>query len=185
MIEFSDFLGLVAWCVHHWKLVAFLVVLSIGWSALHSHLTAAALAGQVTPGDPFAGGCKPTVTQPYGSSNLVGEPVINGIRTHTGIDLACAAGAPIHTIATGVAHISWDSGFGNSVIVATGGYVIRYAHLSGPAISDGTPVQAGDVIGWEGSTGFSTGPHLHFEVDRGAPLVQDAVDPRPYLTVPS
>jgi murein DD-endopeptidase MepM/ murein hydrolase activator NlpD len=138
--------------------------------------------GALTAGDPFGGSCKPVVTQPYGPTNLVGEPIVNGVRTHTGIDLACPAGTPVHSVSAGRAHVGFDSGFGNSVVVETGGYFVRYAHLSAPAVQDGATVQAGSLIGWEGSTGFSTGPHLHFEVDQGAASVQRSVDPAPYLS---
>lgn len=133
-------------------------------------------------GDPFGGTCKPTVTQRYGPTDVVGEPIVNGVRTHTGIDLACPAGTAVFSVGAGRTRVGFDRGFGNNVVVESGGYFIRYAHLQAPAVQDGAGVQAGSLLGWEGSTGFSTGPHLHFEVDRGAPSVQDSIDPAPFLT---
>ena len=135
----------------------------------------------VGSGDPFGGSCKPVVTQGYGPTTFPGEPIVRGIRTHTGIDLACPAGTPVYAIGAGTAHVSSDSGFGNSVVVEKDGYFVRYAHLSAAAAPDRAVVFAGDLIGWEGSTGYSTGPHLHFEVDRGSPSVQNSIDPAPFL----
>lgn len=184
-------LFVIDFCLRHWKLLLGLLILWFAVGECRSLVqviagpTSAQAVGAAvgTPGDPFAGACRPTVTQPYGPTTFPGEPVVNGVRTHTGIDLACPAGTPIHSVGAGVAHVGFDSGFGNSVVVESGGYFVRYAHLTAPAVPDGTSVRAGDVIGWEGSTGYSTGPHLHFEVDRGAPSVQRSIDPRPFLAV--
>jgi murein DD-endopeptidase MepM/ murein hydrolase activator NlpD len=163
----------------------------------------ASIAGGGPPGSPFGGACRPVVTQPYGPTDVVGEPIINGQRFHTGIDLACPQGTPVHSLTDGVAHVTsgWSSapccagiggGFGNNVVVAVDmrlgsdvepqHYFVRYAHLLGDiAVADGQVVRPGDLLGFEGSTGFSTGPHLHFEVDRGAPSVQDSIDPSALL----
>jgi murein DD-endopeptidase MepM/ murein hydrolase activator NlpD len=180
-------LAIVSFCLRHWKFVTGLLVLSFAWGECHTlvleFVGAPTAVAAGAPGDPFAGACQPAVTQPYGPTTFPGEPIVNGVRTHTGIDLACPAGTPVHTIGTGVAHVGFDSGFGNSVVVEGGGYFVRYAHLSAAAVQNGAGVRAGDLIGWEGSTGYSTGPHLHFEVDRGAPSVQRSIDPRPFLAV--
>lgn len=162
----------------------------------------AARIGQ--PGSPFGSACQPVVTQPYGPTALVGEPTIEGRLFHTGIDLACPLGTPIHSLTAGVARVvtGWSAdsccvkvggGFGNSVVVETtmslGGeppqrYFIRYAHLLGEiAVSDGQAVAAGDLLGFEGSSGFATGPHLHFEIDRGAPRVEASIDPSALLAL--
>jgi murein DD-endopeptidase MepM/ murein hydrolase activator NlpD len=141
-----------------------------------------AAAGGGTGGDPFGGACKPVVTQPWGPTTFPGEPVINGVRMHTGIDLACPAGTPVYAVQAGIAHVEFGStGFGNNVVIETPPYFVRYGHLATIAIPDGAVVQAGQVIGAEGSTGYSTGPHLHFEVDQGASSVTASVDPRPFL----
>lgn len=161
-------------------------VLMAGITSRGPSSTIAAGAGSqaLTAGDPFGGACRPVMTQGYGPTALVGEPIVNGVRTHTGIDLACPAGTPVHTVSDGVAHVTGGDGFGNSVVVEVGnGYFVRYSHLASTAVPDGATVHTGDVIGWEGSTGFSTGPHLHFEVDLGAPSVQRSVNPGPFLTV--
>ena len=72
-------------------------------------------------------------------------------------------------------------GFGNNVQVQAGDLWIRYAHLE--AVDDGDSVAPGTVLGLEGSTGFSTGPHLHFEVDRGCPAVTCSIDPAELVSV--
>jgi murein DD-endopeptidase MepM/ murein hydrolase activator NlpD len=148
-------------------------------------------------GDPFGGACHPVVTQPYGPTTLVGEPVIGGVLFHTGIDLACPAGTPVHTVTDGTAHVTlgWGGGFGNNVDVelltrlpgdtSPQTYFVRYAHLlPDVVVADGALVHAGQVVGFEGSSGFSTGPHLHFEVDHGQPLVSDSINPAPLLNDP-
>jgi murein DD-endopeptidase MepM/ murein hydrolase activator NlpD len=65
-----------------------------------------------------------------------------------------------------------------------GGPLVRYAHLEAVLVSDGDPVVPGMVLGLEGSTGFSTGPHLHFEVDRGCPAVTCSIDPAGLVSLP-
>jgi murein DD-endopeptidase MepM/ murein hydrolase activator NlpD len=153
-------------------------------------------ATAAAPGDPFAGACRPVVTQPYGPTTVIGEPVIDGRPFHTGIDLACPAGTPVHSVTGGLARVThgWSGGFGNNVVVEADLRLpgadspqrcfIRYAHLlEDIVVGDGAVVTMGELIGFEGSTGFSTGPHLHFEVDRGQPSVLDSVDPAPLLQV--
>jgi murein DD-endopeptidase MepM/ murein hydrolase activator NlpD len=139
-------------------------------------------ATAATSGGPFGGACQPVVTQGYGPTDLVGEPIVNGVRMHTGIDLACPAGTPVYAVSAGLAQVGFDRGFGNNVVIQAAAIFIRYAHLSSAAVPNGATVKAGDLLGYEGSTGFSTGPHLHFEVDMGAPSVQRSVDPRSFLT---
>ena len=144
-------------------------------------------------GNPFGGACRPVITQGYGPTSFAGEPIIGGVHFHTGIDLACPGGTPVVSVTAGIAHVTtgWGGGFGNNVVVqvaiqlprdsAPQTYFIRYAHLAAIAVKDGASVPAGALLGWEGSTGFSTGPHLHFEVDRGASSVQNSVNPAPLL----
>lgn len=99
---------------------------------------------------------------------------------HPGIDLPTAAGTPVGAAASGrVVFAGFDGGgYGNLVEVAHGGGVVSmYAHLAGVSVRVGQTVTAGARVGRVGSTGESTGPHLHFEVHvRGA-----AVDPLPAL----
>lgn len=87
-------------------------------------------------------------------------------RLHAGIDLAAGMGSPIRAAATGVVlSAGAESGYGRVVrIVHADGTVTVYAHMSADLVSAGQRVQAGDLVGREGNTGRSTGPHLHFEV---------------------
>ncbi|GAA2379893.1 hypothetical protein Cme02nite_16750 [Catellatospora methionotrophica] len=89
---------------------------------------------------------------------------------HAGVDLAEPAGTPIRAVGPGTVFSSgWAySGYGISVVVDHGdGYFTHYAHMSRDAVKVGQKVKAGDLLGYEGSTGDSTGPHLHFEVHKG------------------
>ena len=100
-------------------------------------------------------------------------------RLHAGIDIAVPVGTPIHAAASGtVALAGWVDGYGNYTCVDHGGGLATcYAHQSSLAVSVGTHVTQGQVIGYSGNTGHSTGPHLHFEVRiNGTP-----VDPLGYL----
>jgi murein DD-endopeptidase MepM/ murein hydrolase activator NlpD len=85
---------------------------------------------------------------------------------HSGIDIAVSSGTPIKAADGGyVTFAGWQGGYGKFVIVNHGnGIVTRYAHCSSLAVSSGQRVSAGQVIAYSGSTGRSTGPHLHFEV---------------------
>jgi len=115
-------------------------------------------------------------------SSLFGSrihPVTGGRKDHHGIDLAVPTGTPIFATADGrVEMAQWYGGYGNYVQIEHGDNVeTRYGHMSRMNVSAGQPVKKGDLIGWVGSTGRSTGPHLHYEVRiAGAP-----VDPRPYM----
>lgn len=105
---------------------------------------------------PFAGSYP--ITQRYG------ETVTSSF--HTGIDYACPLGTPILASADGVVMAAgWDAtGFGNRVIILHDGHhATLYAHLQTVAVFVSQKVQQGDMIGMSGSTGNSTGPHLHFE----------------------
>lgn len=91
----------------------------------------------------------------------------NGSDFHPGIDIANDAGTPVVATADGtVIESGWNSGgYGYMVDIDHGnGVVTRYAHNSQLAVSAGTRVQKGQVIAYMGSTGFSTGPHVHYEV---------------------
>ena len=85
---------------------------------------------------------------------------------HTGIDFAAPAGTHIYAWKSGtVTFVGWSGGYGNFIIVDHGdGTVSRYAHCSGYAVSQGQSVTKGQTIGYVGTTGNSTGNHLHFEI---------------------
>jgi murein DD-endopeptidase MepM/ murein hydrolase activator NlpD len=107
------------------------------------------------------------------------HPILGYVRTHTGVDFTAPYGQEIRAAAGGrVILAGWFGGYGNTVVVDHGGGMATlYAHQSKLAVGYGAGVVAGDVIGYVGSTGLSTGPHLHFEVRiNGSP-----VDPVPYL----
>lgn len=107
------------------------------------------------------------------------HPIFGGYRMHNGVDMDVAAGTPIAAAAAGtVIHSGGKGGYGNAVMVEHGGgFVTLYAHMSRIGGDLGQEIAAGETIGWVGSTGDSTGPHLHFEVRiDGTP-----VDPESYL----
>lgn len=103
------------------------------------------------------------VTSPFGWRR---HPIFRVRKFHTGIDLAGPNHSPIRAADSGnVLYTGWYGGYGKVVIVGHGnGLATLYAHMSKLATSAGANVQKGDVVGYEGTTGFSTGPHLHFEV---------------------
>ncbi|MER7458178.1 peptidoglycan DD-metalloendopeptidase family protein [Micromonospora sp. NPDC126480] len=101
---------------------------------------------------------------------------------HAGIDFAMPAGTPVRAAFGGTVEKAGDvgDGYGISVVVNHGnGYLTHYAHLSTAKVGVGDKVAAGETIGLEGSTGDSTGPHLHFEVHQGQ--LWNQIDPAPFL----
>lgn len=96
------------------------------------------------------------------------HPILGRWREHRGVDYAAQSGTPVRTVGDGVVIFAgWRGSYGNLVEVAhAGGMVTRYAHLRGYArgTRPGTRVRVGQTIGFVGSTGLSTGPHLHFEM---------------------
>lgn len=109
------------------------------------------------------------ISQGYGPSSFYLEPPFAGYaHFHTGIDIAAPYGSPIIAADTGIVSLyvtTW--GYGTYIIMTHGnGYSTYYGHLSGfaPGLRSGQIVARGDLIGYEGSTGWSTGPHLHFEI---------------------
>lgn len=93
------------------------------------------------------------------------HPIFGDVRMHTGIDFAGGSGVPIRAAADGVVLFAGvRGGYGNTTLIDHGGALATmYAHQSGFAVSSGARVAKGQVIGYVGSTGNSTGPHLHFE----------------------
>jgi len=98
---------------------------------------------------------------------------------HSGLDFRASYGSPIHAAADGVvSYVGSKAGYGRVVEITHGnGLMTRYAHMSAAKARVGSKVSAGDVIGLIGSSGRSTGPHLHFEVR----VNNRAVNPRPFL----
>lgn len=101
------------------------------------------------------------------------HPILKTKRLHTGVDIAAPSGTPIHAAGGGeVIWAGWRGGYGNCIIIDHGGgKATLYAHMSRYNASVGKRVSKGDVIGYVGSTGLSTGPHLHYEVRiNGSPV---------------
>lgn len=101
---------------------------------------------------------------------------------HTGQDFAVPIGTPVRAVGAGrVVRVACGDGFGVQLVIShPGGYYTQYAHLSSVAVDPGERVAAGQWIGQTGTTGNSTGPHLHFEV-RVTPEMGSAVNPVPWL----
>jgi murein DD-endopeptidase MepM/ murein hydrolase activator NlpD len=124
------------------------------------------------------------ITQPVGPTDLVLEPPLGPYdHFHTGLDLAEPAGTPVTAAAAGLVVVASHGriGYGNFVVIAHGqGVETLYGHLKSLEVAAGDQVRAGQVVGREGSSGFSTGPHLHFELRiNGQPT-----DPMLYLPAP-
>ena len=112
----------------------------------------------ISPGDTFR------ITSSYG---FRWDPFTNNRRMHQGLDLAAPVGVNIHAAGDGVVILAIDakSGYGKEVILDHGfGYITRYAHLHRIDVECGQTVKRGQRVGLLGSTGRSTGPHLHYEV---------------------
>ena len=125
-------------------------------------------------------GVQGPITQTFGCTDFGGEPPppsgfscrpmgtchASGGCFHTGIDVGGPYGSEVDATDGGIAYTyAGNSGYGNHVIIVhANGYSSLYGHLAGFAVASGTPVAKGQAIGHEGSTGFSTGAHLHFEI---------------------
>ena len=107
------------------------------------------------------------------------HPVIGGRHQHKGVDLAEPVGSPVYATADGmVSRADWFSSYGLFISLEHGGNIqTRYGHLSRLNVAAGQAVHKGDLIGYVGTTGRSTGPHLHYEVR----IAGVAVNPVPYL----
>jgi murein DD-endopeptidase MepM/ murein hydrolase activator NlpD len=107
------------------------------------------------------------------------HPILGYSRLHAGLDIGNAYGTPIWSAAAGtVIYSGWRGGYGNAVVVDHGGGVSTlYGHLNERLVAEGDTVDRGEWVGLMGSTGLSTGPHLHFEVRVGG----SARDPLVYL----
>jgi len=102
------------------------------------------------------------VTSGYGGRT---HPISGKSSNHTGIDYAIAAGSPIYAPADAtVRSTDWNKIYGNrTVLDFGGGYSSMFGHQSGYSVKPGQRVRRGQIIGYVGSSGYSTGPHLHFE----------------------
>ena len=103
------------------------------------------------------------------------HPIFKTRRLHTGVDLAARTGTPIYAAGDGViSYYKWQSGYGNKVeIQHVNGYETAYGHMSrfADGLGAGSRVRQGQIVGYVGSTGQSTGPHLHFEIRINGNLV--------------
>jgi murein DD-endopeptidase MepM/ murein hydrolase activator NlpD len=131
------------------------------------------------------------VTQVFGPTDFSLEPPLsfNGVfypHFHTGLDLGAPLDTPVHAAADGVVLLAAASvddkgklvGYGNYVVVAhPDGFVTLYGHLDSIAVQAGQVVHQGEIIGQEGSTGWSTGPHVHLEIRHNGQFL----DPAPFL----
>lgn len=146
-------------------------------------LAAAQRAAGIAGAPPSAGGLgnfswpvTGTITSPFGWRT---NPLGGGPEFHQGLDIAAPMGTAVTAAAAGtVIMAQWYGGYGNYVLIDHGGgYSTGYGHLSAMYVSSGQSVARGQAIGAVGSTGQSTGPHLHFEVR----IAGKPVDPAPRL----
>ena len=112
----------------------------------------------------------PVAPAGYYACPVPGAVLTQGLHGHDAVDLAVPLGTPIHAAATGIVTASKDNGlynggYGNFVMIShNNGSQTLYAHMKKTAVSNGDHVTQGDVIGYVGMTGLTTGPHVHFEV---------------------
>ena len=120
--------------------------------------------------------CSGPITSYYGWRT---HPIFQTKRYHSGIDIAVDTGTPIRAAASGtVIYSGWMGGYGYCVMISHGGGLVSlYGHNSSLAVGEGQRVSQGQVIAYAGSTGYSTGPHCHFEVR----VHGEVTDPLNYL----
>ena len=120
--------------------------------------------------------CNGPITSPFGYRT---HPIFGTTIYHAGMDIGVDYGTPIHAADGGTVILAgWCGGYGNAVIIDHGnGLQTLYGHNTSVAVSEGQAVSQGEVIAYAGSTGYSTGPHCHFEVRENG----EAVDPMGYL----
>ncbi|MEY2227336.1 MULTISPECIES: M23 family metallopeptidase [Streptomyces] len=151
-------------------------------------------AEQAAPAQPEAAAEPEAPAAPQSAAGFV-APVGGGISTqykvagsmwssgyHTGVDFIASSGTTVKAVGAGtVVSAGWSGSYGNEIVIrhADGKYS-QYAHLSQLSVSSGQSVTAGQAIGLSGSTGNSTGPHLHFEI-RTTPSYGSDMDPIAYL----
>lgn len=124
------------------------------------------------PSEPYLGGSGPVIAG-YFRAPVPGGIMTQGLHGWNAVDIAAARGTRIHAAAAGTVIIArdngaWNGGYGNYVVITHGnGTQTLYAHMSRTAVRAGQSVSQGQVIGYVGMTGMTTGPHVHFEI-RGA-----------------
>lgn len=130
---------------------------------------------EIPLGYPYKG----AITSHFGyRSNPFGT---GGVEGHPGLDIRAPMGAPVRTMAKGkIVFAGKKGGYGNCIIIKhAGGYETLYGHLSRILVRSGQQVEVGDRIGKVGSTGRSTGPHLHYEIRKNG----KKVNPKPFLSL--
>lgn len=107
------------------------------------------------------------------------HPKYGGRKLHTGVDITMPRGTPLHATADGVVSFAARSGGSGNIVVIEHGHGLStvYAHNSKNSVKAGQTVKRGDIIAYSGSTGISTGPHLHYEVWRNG----QSINPAPFL----
>lgn len=129
------------------------------------------------------------ITSKFGMRNY------DGMWWHNGIDFLASQGTPVYTVEDGIIQVAKDNptGYGLYIVIDHDDFGSLYAHLSKLLVSTGTDVKAGDLIGYSGNTGNSTGPHLHFEIreckyinfweraKNDSSVFMRCVDPLPYI----
>ncbi|MFV0126748.1 peptidoglycan DD-metalloendopeptidase family protein [Streptomyces sp. HMX112] len=145
--------------------------------ASRSATKAQAPAQPQTSGSGFTAPVSAGVTTPYRAS---GSMWSSGY--HTGVDFAAPSGSTVKAVGPGtVVSAGWSGAYGNEVVIQhSDGNYSQYAHLSSLSVSAGQTVSGGQQIGLSGSTGNSSGPHLHFEIRTGSGYGSD-IDPVAYL----
>lgn len=135
--------------------------------------------GSVTGSGSFIWPC-PSCTYITSRFGLRIHPITGEEKTHTGLDIGAGYGAAIVAADGGTVILAEvNGGYGNCVMIDHGnGYTTLYGHMSSYAVSSGQSVSQGDTIGYVGSTGMSTGPHLHFEVRSGG----GRIDPEQFFS---
>ena len=157
-------------------------ITSDGWSSkptkisvsMHRHAPPPPPPGSTAPSDSLIWPVRGPITGKFGEDR--------GSHYHAGIDISANGGTPIKAAADGTVVLrEFESGYGNYTCVAHTQVTTCYAHQSRFATTEGAVVKQGAVIGYVGSTGHSTGNHLHFEVRRGTKPWGTPLDPMRYL----
>ncbi|MFC9234814.1 M23 family metallopeptidase [Streptomyces decoyicus] len=122
------------------------------------------------------------VADSYVSTSYKASSGLWSSGSHTGIDFHAASGTSVHAVGSGtVVEAGWGGAYGNNIVIKMNdGTYTQYGHLSSLGVSVGQHVTPGQQIGLSGSTGNTTGPHLHFEARTGADYGSD-IDPVAYL----
>lgn len=151
----------------------------IAWEEEEARRQAQAATGNASGGSVNVSGGSGTLLWPSYTTLVTSyygdrlHPVYGTWRFHSGIDIGAAGGTAIWASASGTVTVSgYDGGYGNYVSIAhDNGYSTLYAHMSSRAVSAGQRVSQGQVIGYVGTTGTSTGYHIHYEVRSGGSLI--------------